>query len=356
MHQISENKMALKDKTKEISRLIKAFETEADKYHDIVFHTYDLKQTGKSGIERKFKQPNHAILLWQYIGLLGTDKALGSFVNNLKNSDLKWGIRGAKLSKYGVIEGFGTEKFLKMATRAGSLFSEEESLIFKSRVISEIQAEELKKNPKSKPTISTNDYPLAIWLNYLLFYLSKTNPYREHSIRIEPDLFTLSLLALEQMALEHTFEKSDKSNTNVSDIAFKVAVSFPGEKRRYVSRVVDVLREKLGPDSVFYDLDYQAQIARPNADILLQNIYHKQSDLIVVFLCKEYSQKEWCGLEFRAIRDLIKSKEDDKIMFVKFDNAEIDGTFSIDGYIDAKKYKTQQVANYILERLRTLQP
>lgn len=346
--------MDISNKSQEVSRLIKAFEIEADKYHDIEFHTYTLTQTSISGIERKFKQPNHAIMLWQHIGQLGTEKARDDFKNNLGNSYLQWGVRGAKLTKYGVIEGSGTNQFVKMAKRAGSLFSDEESTIFKSRIINEIQAEELKKTPKSMPTSVTNDNPLAIWLNYLLFYISKTNPHREHSIRIEPDLFTLSLLALEQLKNEHLFLKSDKSNTNVSSINFKVAVSFPGEKRRYVSRVVDVLRKELETDSVFYDLDYQAQIARPNADLLLQNIYHKQSDLIVIFLCKEYSQKEWCGLEWRAIRDLIKTKKDEKIMFIKFDNAEIDGTFSIDGYIDATKYNTREVANYILDRLNTL--
>ncbi len=346
--------MDISNKSKEISRLIKAFEIEADKYHDIEFHTYTLKQTGKSGIERIFKQPNHSIMLWQYIGQLGTEKARNKFLNDLENSDLQWGIRGAKLTKYGVIESSGTNQFLKMAKRAGSLFSDEESREFKSRIIDEIHAEELKRIPKSKPTSVTNDNPLAIWLNYLLFYLSKTNPHREHSIKIEPDLFTLSLLALEQLKDEHVFSKSDKSNSNVSNINFKVAVSFPGEKRRYVSRVVDVLRKELDADSVFYDLDYQAQIARPNADILLQNIYHKQSDLIVIFLCKEYSQKDWCGLEWRAIRDLIKTKEDEKIMFVKFDNTEIDGTFSIDGYIDGTKYNSREVAHYILERLNIL--
>jgi hypothetical protein len=242
-----------------------------------------------------------------------------------------------------------------MAKRAGSLFSDEESMIFKSRVVNEIQAEELRKNPKSKPSAAVNDNPLAIWLNYLLFYLSRTNPNREHSIRIEPDLFTLSLLALEQLADELIIGKSDRSNTQLSKINFRVAVSFPGEKRRYVSRVVDILRKKLPVDSVFYDLDYQAQIARPNADTLLQNIYHKQSELVVVFLCEGYSKKEWCGLEWRGIRDLIKSRQDEKIMFVKFDRAEVDGTFSIDGYIDGSKYKAQDVADYILERLKALQ-
>jgi hypothetical protein len=159
---------------------------------------------------------------------------------------------------------------------------------------------------------------------------------------------------LEQMAEEQILNKSDKSTTKLSDINFKVAVSFPGEKRGYVSSVVDYLKLKLGKDQIFYDFDYQAQIARPNADILLQDIYHKQSDLIVIFLCEEYNKKEWCGLEWRAIRDLIKSKEDERIMFVKFDNAEIDGTFSIDGYIDASFFKEDKVAQFVLDRINVL--
>lgn len=346
--------MSISNKTQEIERLIKAFEKEADKYHDIEFHTYLLTQTGKSGIERKFKQPSHAIMLWQYLGKFGTENAIDNLGKNISESDPKWGIRGAELTKIGVIEGEGTNQFLKMAKRAGSIFNEQESLSFKTRVVAEIIAEELKKNAKSKPVSAVNDNPLAIWLNYLLFYLSQTYPNREKSVRIEPDLFTLSLLALEQLIQETEMGKSDKSSTELTKINFKVAVSFPGEKRRYVSRVVDVLRKELGPDAVFYDFDYQAQIARPNADILLQNVYHKQSELVVIFLCEEYSKKEWCGLEWRGIRDIIKSKNDAKIMFVKFDRAEIDGTFSIDGYIDGSKFKTQEVANFILQRVNLL--
>jgi TIR domain len=346
--------MSLDNKKLEIERLIKTFELEADKYHNIEFHAYLINSEGKSEIERKFRQPCHAIMLWQYIGQLGIENVLNEFVKNLNASDLKWGIRGAQLTKYGVIEGAATNQFVRMAKRAGALFSAEEATSFKSRVINEIQAEALKSNPKSLPTVAVNDNPLAIWLNYLLFYVSKTYPSRELSVKIEPDLFTLSLLALEQIADELTIGKSDKSITQLSEIRFKVALSFPGEKRRYVSRVVDILRKELPKDSVFYDLDYQAQIARPNADILLQNIYHKQSELIVVFISKDYSKKEWCGLEWRAIRDLIKSKNDEKIMFVNFDNAKVDGMFSIDGYIDGTKYKAELVAFFILERLKTL--
>jgi len=131
-------------------------------------------------------------------------------------------------------------------------------------------------------------------------------------------------------------------------------MSFPGEKRRYVSRVVDALRKPLGTDSIFYDYDYQAQLARPNLDTLLQRIYRDQADLIVVFLCAEYAEKQWCGLEWRAVRDIIKSREDERVLLVRFDDANIEGVFSIDGYIDGGSYTSKQVADFIVARISEL--
>lgn len=344
-------KKNLNQKRIEIHRLIKAFEKQAKKFHKIDFHTY-LYAKGKPIDNRKFKEPNHLIMLWQYLGNLKGDDEIDEFIDNVNDSNLKWGIRGAKFSKYGLIEGKITDKFVRMAKRAGALFSQEEALKINTRVVNEIKNEELKKDPKCMPSIGTNSNPLAIWLNYLLFYISETYPYREYSTKIEPDVFTLSLLALERLYNDLSMNNTNKSVSDVSKINFKVSVSFPGEKRHYVSKVVDFLKVELGNDKVFYDLDYQSQIARPNADVLLQNIYHKQSDLIVVFLSKEYNEKEWCGLEWRTVKDLIKSGKDKKIMLVKFDQEEIEGIFSIDGYIDASKFKEEEVAKFILERLQ----
>lgn len=114
------------------------------------------------------------------------------------------------------------------------------------------------------------------------------------------------------------------------------------------------MRENLDNDCLFYGFDYQSQLARPNIDILLQNIYRNNAKLIVVFLSKEYAEKEWCGLEWRAVRDIIKSKGDEQIMFVKFDDAQIEGLFSIDGYIDANIFTPENVAEFILERIKLL--
>ena len=92
---------------------------------------------------------------------------------------------------------------------------------------------------------------------------------------------------------------------------------------------------------------------RPNLDVFLQKIYRDRSDLVVIFLCEAYAEKQWCGLEWRAIRDLIKFKRDDQIMFVRFDDAQVEGVFSLDGYIDARINSPEQVADFIIQRVRT---
>jgi hypothetical protein len=133
---------------------------------------------------------------------------------------------------------------------------------------------------------------------------------------------------------------------------FRVALSFPGERRGFVGKVAESLVKEFGKEEVFYDKNFEAELARLDLDTYLQGIYHKDSELIVVFLCAEYEKKEWCGLEWRAIRDLIKNKKAWEIMFVRFDDAEIPGAFSIDGYVSAEGREPEEIAKRIVERYR----
>ena len=133
---------------------------------------------------------------------------------------------------------------------------------------------------------------------------------------------------------------------------FDIALSFPGEHRDFVKNVADILATKLDRERVFYDAYYEAELARPNLDTYLAEIYHNQAELVVVFLCAEYEQKEWCGLEWRAVRDLLKQKKTAEIMPVRLDDTHIPGLFSIDGYINAKDHEPVELANLIVQRLR----
>jgi TIR domain len=342
--------MALSRKSAEIQRLLKAFEDEASKFHDLRLSTYYVTQS-RPKLERKFASHHHAIMLWQYYGLVETGQDIEGFLANLQESNLRWGLRGAELTSFAVLEGPACDLFVRMAQRAGSLFDESEARMIKARVICEIFESLCTEASPAKPNAVMNNNPLAVWLNYLLYHLSMTNPGREQMEKIEPDPFTLSLLALERLLEDQAIGKVDRSARKIADLKFKVALSFPGEQRAYVADVVGALRPHLGPDSIFYDHDYQAQLSRPNLDSLLQNVYRSQSELVVVFLCAEYARKEWCGLEWRAIRDIIKSKRDDQVMFVRFDDSPVDGFFSVDGYVDANVFDPLDVARFILERI-----
>ena len=137
---------------------------------------------------------------------------------------------------------------------------------------------------------------------------------------------------------------------NQTDKRFRVALSFPGEYRDYVSKVAEALTHKLSKDEIFYDEWHKDKLARLSLDTYLQSIYHDGSELIVIFLCKEYESKKWCRLEWRSIRDLISERQED-IMPMIFDNAKVSGLFSIDGYIDLRQHTPKQAAEFILKRL-----
>ncbi|MCP4582237.1 MAG: TIR domain-containing protein [candidate division Zixibacteria bacterium] len=156
-----------------------------------------------------------------------------------------------------------------------------------------------------------------------------------------------------RMKLHEQWERTPMEEETAPEIRkrFDVALSFPGEKRKFVKTVADKLAKKLGRERVFYDNYHKAELIRPDLDIYLQEIYHNQAELIVVFLCAEYRQKQWCGLEWRAVRDLLKKNKNAQIMFVRFDDTEIPGTYSTDGYLDANEHKPTEAAKLILERL-----
>lgn len=141
-------------------------------------------------------------------------------------------------------------------------------------------------------------------------------------------------------------------NGRIEEIRFKVAFSFPGELRDFVQQVAAQVKAQLPIGTVFYDNDFVAQLARPNLDNLLQDVYLNNSDLLVVFLSADYERKMWCGVEWRAIRAVINNKADESVMLVRSDDAAIPGIFPQDGYIDMNQFTAGQVAGFVLQRVR----
>jgi len=139
---------------------------------------------------------------------------------------------------------------------------------------------------------------------------------------------------------------------NLETHVFQVALSFPGEDRDLVQDIASRLVQRLGPNACFYDFHYQAFLARPSLDTLLQTIY-RNARLTVVFLSENYERKRWCsGIEFRAIREIIANRENDRVMFIRTGDGPVAGVFDTDGRIDANSHSPDNIAFFIEQRAR----
>ena len=137
---------------------------------------------------------------------------------------------------------------------------------------------------------------------------------------------------------------------DISTHSFEVALSFPGEIRPLVEQIALELERRIGPNSYFYDNNYVSQLARPSLDTLLQDIYRNRSKLVVVFLSGDYQKKNWCGIEFRAIKEIIMERDHSRVMFIRTDDGSVDGVLKTDGYVDARRFSPSDLASFIHER------
>jgi hypothetical protein len=132
---------------------------------------------------------------------------------------------------------------------------------------------------------------------------------------------------------------------------FRVALSFPGAKREYVQSIADALAARFGEEKVLYDRFHTAEFADANLAFNLPELYRKESDLIVVVLCGEYVEREWCGLEWRAIYALIKEGRSKDVMLFRADHAEIRGLYGLEGYVPTDAFTPDEAVKLIIQRL-----
>lgn len=346
----------------ELKRLHQAFQTEANAFRGLMLSILYVSKGWISEPQKAELLKGCTVPLWQYYGKFDTQEEFEKQMAIVKSSNALSPIPGAQLYSYAVLEGGDPSLFLRMAKRAGNLFSDSEITEFRTNLEAELLSErsglrevevagvKVWSGLFGRPMIVTNSNPVACWLNFLHYNGSKTNALQGRNHNLELDPFVESLLSIESLIEMATASERTSKGVDFPDCKFQIALTFPGDERAYVSKVAAAIKAKLGEDSVFYDNDYMAQLARPNLDLLLQNIY-LQAELVVVFLCDRYAEKDWCGIEWRAVREIIKRKCDNKVMFMRFDDGDVPGTFSIDGHIDLRTATPIEAAEHIRSRL-----
>lgn len=137
----------------------------------------------------------------------------------------------------------------------------------------------------------------------------------------------------------------------MTDKRFRIAFSFAGEKRDFVAEVAAILAKQFGQEKILYDHYHKAEFAKARLGRSLPKLYHEDSDLVVVVICRDYSQKEWTGLEWDAIFDLIKKRHEEDVMLCNFDRATVEGLYSDAGFAELDNETPLSAAKLILERL-----
>lgn len=144
-------------------------------------------------------------------------------------------------------------------------------------------------------------------------------------------------------------------------IRFEVALSFAGDgKRDRIREIATILKEELGDGKVFFDEWFEAELAGFDAQIVLQKIYSKESQLVVACVCKRYGEKPWTQEEWRAILALERELRDagtenikrKRFLPIRFDDGEVDGLFATALAIDVRDRSARRIADLILESLR----
>jgi hypothetical protein len=142
---------------------------------------------------------------------------------------------------------------------------------------------------------------------------------------------------------------------------FEVAFSFAGDgKRDKVREVARVLRDELGDGHVFFDEWFEAELAGPDAQIVLQQYYRSATRLVVACVCDRYGEKPWTQEEWRAIQSLERGLRDAgsanlrrlRFLPLRFGDGQVDGLLDTAIVPDVRHRSTQEVADLILERLR----
>jgi hypothetical protein len=111
----------------------------------------------------------------------------------------------------------------------------------------------------------------------------------------------------------------------------------------------------LGRSAVFYDAWYEHWIAGSDADLLLQDLYGRMAELVVVCVSGAYGEKPWTRTEHRAVRARLvqatTATERNRIFPVRVGDGEVEGLLIIDIVPDLRDKTAAEAAELIVDRL-----
>jgi hypothetical protein len=128
---------------------------------------------------------------------------------------------------------------------------------------------------------------------------------------------------------------------------FDVCLSFAGEQRAYVEKVVEALRR--ANVRFFYDRD--ANLWGRKLDEHLPVIYRDRARYCVVFVSKEYRRKRWTTRELRSALERAVVETREYILPARFDDTRLPGLDDDVAYVDLRHTSPEQLARLIVAHI-----
>jgi len=136
---------------------------------------------------------------------------------------------------------------------------------------------------------------------------------------------------------------------------FAVAFSLAGEQRQLVLPIAQEVEAILGRSTVFYDDWYEHLIAGMDADLLLQRVYDKGAELVVVCVSWAYADKPWTRTEHRAVRArlmrAVTMEDRHQIFPVRVGDGEVEAVLFNEIMPDFRRKTAVEAAELIVARL-----
>jgi len=140
---------------------------------------------------------------------------------------------------------------------------------------------------------------------------------------------------------------------------FSVAFSFAGEQRLMVREIAHECEALLGRGKVFFDEWFEHVIGGFDADMFLQRVYGRQTQMTVIGVSGQYDRKPWTQVEYRAIRSRLNEltasgDARDRLRFlpIRVGDGELEGTFpTLDIALEARGRSAAAMAQIITSRL-----
>jgi hypothetical protein len=130
---------------------------------------------------------------------------------------------------------------------------------------------------------------------------------------------------------------------------FDVAMSFAGEDREFVEKVVEPLK-KAGV-RVFYDSDYMADTWGENLVEYLDEIYRVKARYAIIFVSQRYAAKMWTRHERRSAVARGLQQSSAYVLPVRLDDTNLPGLLPTVGYLDARHVGLDGIVQAALKKL-----